>query len=72
MRTTLAAGVFAVTAVLGGAGSALADDHDENRHEGGFRVCAESASAGDGEANYGASCAEAHWKGYFQGDRSSY
>jgi hypothetical protein len=63
VRTILAAGAFAVTAILGSAGSALADDHDEHRSEGDFRICGQFAGAGDGHASYGAGCAEAHWKG---------
>ncbi|WP_188114111.1 MULTISPECIES: hypothetical protein [Streptomyces] len=62
VRTFLAAGAFAVTAILGSAGSALADEHDESRNEGGFRACGEFAGAGHGDAYYGEGCAAGHWK----------
>ncbi len=70
--TILAAGAFAVTAILGSAGSALADDHDEHRSEGAFRVSGQFAGAGDGHAFCGAGCAESHWEGDGQEHHSSF
>ncbi|MFJ2262857.1 hypothetical protein ACIOKD_31890 [Streptomyces sp. NPDC087844] len=71
VRTILAAGVFAATAILGSAGAAIADDGDErhndgrndSRYEGDFRACGMLSGAGDGHAYYGNGCAEAHWEG---------
>ncbi|WP_328492276.1 hypothetical protein OHS59_05580 [Streptomyces sp. NBC_00414] len=71
VRTILAAGVFAATAILGSAGTALADGHhdgrddgrSDGRYEGDFRACGVFAGAGDGHAYYGNGCAESHWEG---------
>ncbi|PSM45270.1 hypothetical protein C6Y14_04195 [Streptomyces dioscori] len=78
VRTILAAGVFAATAILGSAGAAIADDHDErhnndgrndSRYEGDFRACGVFAGAGDGHAYYGNGCAESHWEGENHGSQ---
>ncbi|MFJ8934692.1 hypothetical protein ACIRL0_03120 [Streptomyces sp. NPDC102365] len=75
VRTILAAGVFAATAILGSAGAAIADDHDErhndgrndSRYEGDFRACGMFSGAGDGHAYYGNGCAASHWEGENRG-----
>ncbi|NSL43892.1 hypothetical protein [Streptomyces sp. 8P21H-1] len=63
VRTILSAGVFAFTAVLGGAGSALADEHDESHSGGEFRICGQFAHAEDSSASWGTGCAESRWVG---------
>ncbi|MDT0439826.1 MULTISPECIES: hypothetical protein [Streptomyces] len=63
MRTTIAAGLLAVTAVLGSAGSALAHDRGDDHSSGGFAACGMVAGAGNGHGFYGNGCAGAHWKG---------
>ncbi|QCN84179.1 hypothetical protein DDJ31_03650 [Streptomyces griseoviridis] len=66
MRTTLAAGLLAVTAVLGSAGSALAHDRHDDHSGGGFKACGMVAGAGNGKGFYANGCAEAHWQGTVQ------
>ncbi|RCH67819.1 hypothetical protein DT019_16405 [Streptomyces sp. SDr-06] len=71
MRTTLAAGLLAVAAVLGGAGSALAHDHyDDHRSEGDMKACGTFAGANMGHAFYGDGCVQGHWQGdnHWQGN----
>ncbi|WP_369217293.1 hypothetical protein [Streptomyces flavofungini] len=62
VRTTLAAGVLAVAALMGSAGSALAND-DGYRNEGGFRACGQFAGTGHHTTFWGEGCSSGHWAG---------
>ncbi|MET7680690.1 hypothetical protein [Streptomyces sp. NPDC005423] len=68
VRTTLAIGVLAVTAILGGAGSALADNHNE----GDVKSCGQFAGAADGRAFWGERCTQIHWVGDASKHRHSF
>ena len=76
VRTILSAGVFALTAVLGSAGSALADDHYGSRtggsSSGSSWMCGQFAGAGNGEAYWGRGCAESHWNNRAPGHHVGY
>ncbi|MCX5387397.1 hypothetical protein [Streptomyces sp. NBC_00083] len=65
MRTSLAAGVLAVTAILGSTGTALAHDRDDDHQSGGrTSSCGTFAAAGDGHAAYGSACKHSEWMGH--------
>ncbi|MFF7357177.1 hypothetical protein ACFZA1_31760 [Streptomyces filipinensis] len=66
MRTTLAAGVLAVTAALVSASTALAFDGPEGRND--MKVCDTFVGVGRGHAFYGDGCAQSHREGQAPGN----
>ncbi|MEU3461915.1 hypothetical protein ABZ721_18485 [Streptomyces sp. NPDC006733] len=56
LRTALAATVLAATALLGSAGTALADG-------GAFEACGQFSAVGEHSVVYGNGCAAAQWMG---------